>query len=149
MRMETFTCRIIFSVCYDINKFMREKDTMAKLAKHTENLLCRNFLCTFEILGRKWNGMIIEALLVSGPRRFLEISRAIPGCSDRVLVERLKALEADNLVNRVTYDDSNLIEYKLTERGEAMRPIMKAIHEWSDDWNHVTDDCHGDEEIKK
>lgn len=43
---------------------------MAKLAEHTENLLCQNFTKTFEILGRKWNGMIIETLLVSGPKRF-------------------------------------------------------------------------------
>ncbi len=110
---------------------------MAKLAEHTENLLCQNFTKTFEILGRKWNGMIIETLLVSGSKRFLEISRAIPACSDRVLVERLKELEAAHLVIRQTYEDSNLIEYKLTEAGEAMRPMMKAVHEWSDKFNNV------------
>ncbi|WP_188352851.1 winged helix-turn-helix transcriptional regulator [Leuconostoc pseudomesenteroides] len=110
---------------------------MAKLAEHTENLLCQNFTKTFEILGRKWNGMIIETLLVSGPKRFLEISRAIPACSDRVLVERLKELEAAHLVIRQTYEDSNLIEYKLTEAGEAMRPMMKAVHEWAYKFNNV------------
>ena len=39
---------------------------MAKLAEHTEDLLCENFTNTFQILGRKWNGLIIETLLISG-----------------------------------------------------------------------------------
>ncbi|GMA69488.1 MarR family transcriptional regulator [Leuconostoc litchii] len=110
---------------------------MVDKIKETENTLCKNFTCTFALLGRKWNGLIIEALLVSGAKRFLEISRAVSGCSDRVLVERLKELEAANIVIRETYDDSNLIEYKLTEAGKAMRPMMKAIHEWSDKYNNV------------
>lgn len=111
---------------------------MTKLAENTENLLCQNFTSTFQILGRKWNGLIIETLIVGGTMRFLEISRAIPVCSDRVLVERLKELEAANLLKRVTYEDSSLIEYKLTTAGEAMRPMMAAIHEWSDKYNNVT-----------
>ncbi|CAM3145263.1 winged helix-turn-helix transcriptional regulator [Leuconostoc rapi] len=109
---------------------------MAKLAEQTDDLLCENFTRTFQILGRKWNGLIIETLLIGGAKRFLEISRAIPVCSDRVLVERLKELEAVNIVNRVTYEDSSLIEYKLTPAGEAMRPMMAAIHEWSDKFNN-------------
>ncbi|AFT82155.1 winged helix-turn-helix transcriptional regulator [Leuconostoc carnosum] len=117
---------------------------MAKLAAHTEDLLCQNFTKTFEILGRKWNGLIIETLLINGPKRFLEISRALSGCSDRVLVERLKSLESVNLVNRVTYDDSSLIEYKLTPAGEAMRPMMAAVHEWSDKFNNTASKNHGD-----
>ena len=110
---------------------------MTKLAEHTEDLLCQNFTSTFQILGRKWNGLIIETLLISGPKRFLEISRAIPVCSDRVLVERLKELESEHLINRVTYEDSSLTEYKLTPAGEAMRPMMAAVHEWSDKYNNV------------
>lgn len=117
---------------------------MAKLSEHTEDLLCENFTNTFQILGRKWNGLIIETLLISGPKRFLELSRAISGCSDRVLVERLKELEAVQLVNRVTYENSSLIEYKLTESGEAMRPLMAAIHEWSDQYNNVAKTKHDD-----
>lgn len=109
---------------------------MAKLPEQPENPLCENFTRTFQILGRKWNGLIIETLLIGGAKRFLEISRAIPVCSDRVLVERLKELEAVNIINRVTYEDSSLIEYKLTCAGEAMRPMMAAIHDWSDQFNN-------------
>lgn len=44
----------------------------------------------------------------------------------------LKELEEEGLVERRTYVDSALIEYALTERGEAMRPLMDEIHRWAD-----------------
>ena len=99
-----------------------------------ENKLCDKFVATFEILGRKWNGMIIETLLVNGPRRFKDLAQSVSKCSDRVLVERLKELETADIVERRSYDDSALIEYALTPRGESMRDMMTAIHEWSDQW---------------
>lgn len=97
--------------------------------------ICDKFAATFEVLGRKWNGLIIEVLLNEGPSRFKDLAQTVTKCSDRVLVERLKELEAADIVERRTYEDSALIEYALTERGESMRPMMHAIHEWSDQWN--------------
>ncbi|SCB87817.1 hypothetical protein GA0061075_1058 [Weissella hellenica] len=43
----------------------------------SENKLCDKFVATFEILGRKWNGMIIETLLVNGPRRFKDLAESV------------------------------------------------------------------------
>ncbi|CAM4303688.1 winged helix-turn-helix transcriptional regulator [Weissella hellenica] len=103
----------------------------------SENKLCDKFVATFEILGRKWNGMIIETLLVNGPRRFKDLAESVSKCSDRVLVERLKELEAAGIIERRTYADSALIEYALTPRGESMRDMMAAIHEWSDKWQTI------------
>ncbi|QBO36933.1 transcriptional regulator [Periweissella cryptocerci] len=94
--------------------------------------LCPKFAKTFEILGRKWNGMIIEVLLNNGVSRFKDLAAAVQNCSDRVLVERLKELEEEGIVERRTYEDSALINYALTERGTAMRSMMDAIHEWAD-----------------
>lgn len=106
-------------------------------ANHEEEtgVICDKFITTFNILGRKWNGLIIEYLLTEGPSRFKNIASAVTKCSDRVLVERLKELEAAEMVERRTYEDSALIEYALTKRGESLRPVMAAIHEWSDEWN--------------
>ncbi|MDR3241829.1 MAG: helix-turn-helix transcriptional regulator [Lactobacillaceae bacterium] len=97
--------------------------------------ICEKFVATFDVLGRKWNGLIIEVLLKDGPRRFKDLAQAITRCSDRVLVERLKELEAVDLIERKTFEDSSLIKYQLTDRGEAMRPMMAAIHEWSEKYN--------------
>lgn len=98
-------------------------------------ILCQQFVKTFEILGRKWNGIIIEILLTKGPQRFLELSRAIGDCSDRVLSERLKKLESEGIVERQTFPDSSLILYALTERGEDMKAMMEEVQKWANKWH--------------
>ncbi|MGL4698600.1 MAG: winged helix-turn-helix transcriptional regulator [Apilactobacillus waqarii] len=101
--------------------------------------LCPKFEQTFQMLGKKWNGLIIETLLVNGPQRFKCIANVVSKCSDRVLVERLKELEEDGIITRKTFFDSSLIQYELTEKGEALGPIMEQIHDWSDQWCDIND----------
>lgn len=96
--------------------------------------LCPKFEKTFEILGQKWNGLILEVLLNEGAQRFKNLAHSVTKCSDRVLVERLKSLEEAGLVERKTYSDSSLIEYQLTEQGEALRPVMESVHDFADCW---------------
>ncbi|CAM3107429.1 winged helix-turn-helix transcriptional regulator [Lactiplantibacillus plajomi] len=96
--------------------------------------LCPKFEKTFSILGKKWNGLIIDVLLEDGPQRFKNLARRIPKCSDRVLVVRLKELEANGIVSRVTHRDSALIEYRLTTKGKDLRQVMDTVHAWSDKW---------------
>ena len=47
-----------------------------------------------ELIGRRWTGAILRALL-AGIERFSDLTAAIPGLSDRLLSERLKELEED------------------------------------------------------
>lgn len=96
--------------------------------------LCPKFTQTFTILGKKWNGLIIEALLVQDSMRFKDLSASIKGCSDRVLCERLKELEDEKIISRNTYRGQSRIDYSLTERGKELLPVMKAVHQWSDKW---------------
>lgn len=103
--------------------------------------LCPKFTKTFSILGKKWNGLIIEVLLENGALRFKDLSSNIEKCSDRVLVERLKELEREDLVQRVTFCDSALIEYRLTKRGAALGPVMTAVHTWADTFIKDSE-CH-------
>lgn len=100
--------------------------------------LCYKFITTFELLGRKWNGLIIKSLLNNGVMRFKDLAKMVEKCSDRVLVERLKELEAAGIIDRLTYEDSALIEYSLTAKGEAMRPMMEEIHAWANEWQPET-----------
>ena len=94
---------------------------MQQLAEKSANAggckLCPKFTHTFSILGKKWNGLIIEALLV------------------KVLCERLKELEDEHIVVRNTYEGENRIDYSLTERGQELREVMSTVHRWSDKWN--------------
>lgn len=96
--------------------------------------LCPKFTHTFMVLGKKWNGLIIEALLEQGTMRFKDIAKSITKCSDRVLCERLKELEEEKIVNRNTYPGLSRVDYSLTKRGQELGPVMKEVHAWSDKW---------------
>ncbi|QEA53578.1 winged helix-turn-helix transcriptional regulator [Loigolactobacillus coryniformis] len=96
--------------------------------------LCPKFQKTFTILGKKWNGLIVDVLLEEGTQRFKDLAQKVPKCSDRVLVERLKELELEGIVERRTYADSALIEYALTEQGQDLKQVMDAVHGWADTW---------------
>ena len=98
--------------------------------------LCPKFSKTFSILGRKWNGLIIEVLLKEGPQRFKDLAHKVSKCSDRVLVERLKELEEEQIVKKVPLDSCSSCRnmYELTERGMDLKDVMTAVHQWSDKW---------------
>lgn len=97
--------------------------------------LCPKFEKTFDILGKKWNGLIIDVLLEDGPQRFVELANKVSDVSDRVLVERLKELEEKGLViRRVFPEEKNRIEYDLTEKGKALKPVMSEIQVWGENW---------------
>jgi DNA-binding HxlR family transcriptional regulator len=85
----------------------------------------------FELLGKRWTGLIIQALL-SGHRRFKEISDRVPGVSDRMLSERFKELEEAGVIRRYVYPETPVrIEYVLTDKGFALKPVIEAIHDWA------------------
>lgn len=96
--------------------------------------LCPHFEKTFEMLGKKWNGLIIEVLLHEKTQRFKDLAAHVKDCSDRVLCARLKELESEGIVTRNTFADSGRIEYTLTDEGRELAPVMSAIHTWSDKW---------------
>ncbi|MCI3922794.1 helix-turn-helix transcriptional regulator [Paenibacillus sp. TRM 82003] len=85
----------------------------------------------FDLLGKRWTGLIIQALL-GGHRRFKEIADSVPGVSDRMLSERFKELEEAGVVRRVVYPETPVrIEYMLTERGAALHPVIREIQAWA------------------
>ncbi len=87
-----------------------------------------------ELLGRKWTGYILWALL-AGPRRYSEILRAVPGITDRVLSVRLKELERAGIVTRRQYEEIPArVEYTLTPRGRDLAPIIEEMARWSERW---------------
>lgn len=95
---------------------------------------CPKFHKSVELIGRRWTGAILRALL-SGENRFSDIAHAIPGLSDRLLSERLKELEAEGVVTRVVYPETPVrIEYHLTEKGQDLSMVVEAISAWSARW---------------
>lgn len=96
--------------------------------------MCPRFETAFELLGKRWTGLIINALL-SGAHRFGDISEIIPHMSDRMLVERLKELESAGIVKRSVYPETPVrIEYELTNKGKDLHFVMEQVQQWADKW---------------
>lgn len=111
----------------------------ATSAVQIEGAFCPVFHRAIELVGRRWTGAIVRALL-RGATRFGELTEIIPELSDRMLSERLKELEAEGIVARIVIPEIPVrIEYQLTEKGRALEPVLGAISDWSYAWL-VTDD---------
>ncbi|WP_339061814.1 helix-turn-helix domain-containing protein [Tepidibacillus marianensis] len=96
--------------------------------------LCPKFEYAFELLGKRWTGLIIRVLLHEA-KRFKDISEVIPNMSDKMLVDRLKQLEEAGIVIRTVYPETPVrIEYELTEKGVALTPVIDAVQNWADSW---------------
>jgi DNA-binding HxlR family transcriptional regulator len=97
-------------------------------------LFCPYYHEAVELIGRRWAGVIVRALL-GGATRFSDIARAVPDLSDRLLSERLKELEtAGVLERRVVPETPVRVEYHLSEKGRALAPVVEAISIWADRW---------------
>ena len=86
----------------------------------------------FSLLGKRWTGMIIGVLL-ERPARFAELARAIPGITEGMLSARLRELKELGLVDReVSQGPPISSTYRLTKRGEALRPGLLALGRWAE-----------------
>jgi DNA-binding HxlR family transcriptional regulator len=90
--------------------------------------------CTAEVIGAKWTAVIVHDLS-EGARRFTQLEHACPGISPRTLSERLATLEREGLVVRRSYAESPpRVEYELTDKGEALLPIIDAMRSFGHMW---------------
>ena len=86
---------------------------------------------TADLLERRWQLSIIYAAL-TGALRFNEFADAVAGISPRMLSERLRDLEAAGLVKRKVIPSSPpTVEYRLTERGRRLGPIIEAMRAYA------------------
>jgi len=93
--------------------------------------LCERAARVFELLGKRWSGLLID-LLLQRPARFSELARAVPGLSERVLGERLRELEEAGLVERrVDPGPPITVTYLLTPLGAELEPAMGALRDWA------------------
>ena len=99
-----------------------------------DSAYCPKFQTAVELIGRRWSGAIIRALM-AGSVRFGAVLSKVPGLSDRLLSERLRELESAGIVSRTVYPDIPVrIEYRLTDKGRELEAIVGAISEWAERW---------------
>ncbi len=83
-----------------------------------------------ELIGNKWKLLIIRNLL-SSTLRFGQLKKGLPGISQKVLTDNLRALENDGLVIRTVYPEvPPRVEYSLTELGNSLRPLFQSMEAW-------------------
>ena len=86
---------------------------------------------TADLLERRWQLSIIYAAL-TGALRFNEFAEAVSGISPRMLSERLRDLERAGLVARTVIPSSPpTVEYRLTDRGRRLAPIIEAMRDYA------------------
>lgn len=85
---------------------------------------------TLDVLGDRWTLLILRDLM-AGLYRYSDILENCGGMSPNVLSDRLKRLEADGLIERTYFRElPPRVEYRLTEKGWAVRPILLSLIEW-------------------
>ncbi len=96
----------------------------------------KRYYCAVElavdVIGPKWRPIIL-AYLKEGVRRYGELRRRMPDISEKMLVQRLRELEADGLIRRTAHDVvPPRVEYELTEEGWTLAPVLQALYDWAE-----------------
>lgn len=84
-----------------------------------------------DVVGDRWTLLIVRELLLTGPSRFTDIKRGLPGVATNLLSSRLKELESAGLVARHEAPPPIAAAlYELTTDGQALEPAVRAIGLW-------------------
>jgi DNA-binding HxlR family transcriptional regulator len=85
-----------------------------------------------KILEGRWKTLIIFHLFGAPVRRFSELQRAIPGISQKMLIQQLRDLEGHGIVSRKVFPEvPPKVEYGLSSDGLALRPALVALQTWA------------------
>jgi DNA-binding HxlR family transcriptional regulator len=99
--------------------------------------VCPNFHAAIELIGKRWTGAILCAL-IERPMRYGELGKAVPGLSDRLLSQRLRELEDEGLVEREVEAGTPVrVTYSLTATGEALGPAIGELKAWAKRWKET------------
>jgi DNA-binding HxlR family transcriptional regulator len=86
-----------------------------------------------EAFGDWWTLLIVRDAFL-GVRRFADFERSL-GIAKNILTTRLQHLVEHGILERVDVGtDGQRFEYRLTEKGDALLPVLTALREWSDEW---------------
>ena len=92
---------------------------------------------TASMIANKWKILILRDLL-TGTKRYNELTRSVVGISAKVLTENLRELENDGIITRTVYPVvPPKVEYSLTEKGNELRPIIELMKEYGIKYKEV------------
>ncbi|MFC7546791.1 winged helix-turn-helix transcriptional regulator [Plantactinospora sp. GCM10030261] len=89
---------------------------------------------TLDIVGDRWSLLIVRDLLFRGELRFADLATSAEGVPTNTLTDRLRRLEEFGLVERRAYSERpRRHQYRLTDRGRALAPVLDAMANWGVD----------------
>ncbi len=89
---------------------------------------------TIGLLDGKWKSIILWHLLCEKVLRFGELKNKIPTITQKVLTRQLRELEEDGIITRKVYAQvPPKVEYRLSDLGASLAPVLVALKEWGDD----------------
>lgn len=85
---------------------------------------------TMLLIGNKWKPLLLFHLL-EGALRSGELQKSVVGISNKMFTQTIRELEKDNLVERKIFPVvPPKVEYKLSERGKSLEPILRSLDQW-------------------
>ena len=85
-----------------------------------------------DVLAGKWKILILWYLRAE-TKRFNELQKLMPRTTQKMLIQKLRELENDGLVNRKVYPVvPPKVEYSLTSYGQSLKPILKSLYLWGE-----------------
>ena len=87
-----------------------------------------------DVIGEKWSLLILRDLFRKGPLRFQELESGLAGVAPNTLSARLKTLGERKAwsARGCTRSHPPRYEYFLTDKGKALGPVLKALHNWGE-----------------
>ena len=86
--------------------------------------------CALDVLGDRWTLLVVRDLM-RGKHRFGEFLESPEGIPTNILADRLQRLLAGGVIAAARYSERPpRVEYTLTNKGEDLRPVMRAMVEW-------------------
>lgn len=94
--------------------------------------------CALDIVGDRWTLLVVRDLLL-GRTRFKEFSTSPEGIPTNILSERLERLVRHGIAEKIpAAAGSKRLAYKLTAKGEALRPVLRSMRDWGLTWEEDT-----------
>lgn len=99
---------------------------------HTRETAAEGVETVLKLLEGRWKLVILFHLFGGRVLRFSDLERAIPGISQKMLIQQLRRMEADGIVRRIVHHQvPPKVEYGLTDWGQALCPALDALLTWA------------------
>ena len=94
------------------------------------------------VFGGRWKSRIICVLAHQGTLRYSALRKEMVNITDAVLALNLKQLQDDDMIERIQYEEiPPHVEYRLTQKGASVVPILQSICKWSGAYHNEVSDA--------